>query len=182
MVKNRSSMMRSFSILYGSLFLIIIVGCTSLNSDEELELDESFFESADQVEFSTVRKSAFANNVFKEKESIVFRDEESFEEFWIKLFGNEFNTQPEVPEIDFTEYTVLASIMGVQRSGGFLLTITEIAETNGVTGVKIEEIEPGPNCFVTAAITQPFHIVKFPKSADGDIRFLTQRETIDCDE
>ena len=81
MVKNRSSMMRSFSILYGSLFLIIIVGCTSLNSDEELELDESFFESADQVEFRTVRKSAFANNVFKEKESIVFRDEESFEEF-----------------------------------------------------------------------------------------------------
>jgi len=175
-------MTRFFSILYGSLFLIFVAGCTSLSPDDEFELDKSFFDDAAQVEFSTVHKSASVAKSVVEKENAVFRDEESFQKFWRDLFVSEHNPDPDVPEINFSEYTVIASLMGNQRSGGFSLTITEIAVSEDVTGVRIKEIEPGANCGVTAAITQPFHVVKIPKSADGDIRFLTQREVRDCED
>lgn len=173
--------MKYYYILYAVFIFTVFLGCTSLSSDEEFELDKSFFENAADVEFSTVRKSSNVAKSVVEKENAEFRDEESFQKFWTDLFASEHKPDPDIPEIDFSEYTVIASLMGNQRSGGFLITIEEIAESEGITGVLIIEIEPGANCFVTGAITQPFHIVKIPKSADGDVRFVTERETHDCE-
>ncbi|MGF1669566.1 MAG: hypothetical protein ACFCU6_03890, partial [Balneolaceae bacterium] len=117
-----------------ALFFLISSGCTGLNLDDEFELDDSFFKNATQVEFSTVLKSVNVAKSIVEKENAVFRDEESFKTLWVDLFASEYNPEPEIPEIDFSEYIVIASLMENQRSGGFSLTITEIVQAEGVTG------------------------------------------------
>jgi len=180
-------MMKS-SYIFFAIFFVISTGCSSVGTNDEIDLNESFFDNASKVQFSTVsdslvtiEQSQSGNYKFEEKTNIIINDPETFENFWKDLHSNR-SPLPELPEVDFSENTVIASMMGVQSSGGFTIEISEISEADDIIGVKIEETEPGPNCVTTAVLTSPFHIVKIPKAGDADIRFVTNRTAVDCEE
>lgn len=169
------------------LFVAFIAGCSVLGADDKGDLlDDSFFETATTLEtstvansFVTIEQSQFASYKFSEKTNEIINDSQSFETLWEDIHANT-TPLPELPEIDFTEYTVIASMMGVQNSGGYSIEISEIAASDDIIGVKIEEREPGSDCVTTGALTSPFHIVKVPKSPDGDVRFTTDRTVFEC--
>jgi hypothetical protein len=168
------------------LLSVLIAGCSSLGTDDELELDDSFFERAIEMQLSTVsnslvtiEQSKMGNYKFSEKTNKVINDPGSFATLWDDLHANR-TPLPELPEVDFTEYTVIASMMGIQNSNGHSIEISKVANADNVIGVKIEEREPGADCVTTAALTSPFHIVKIPKTSGADLRFTTVRITFDC--
>ncbi|MGF1669888.1 MAG: protease complex subunit PrcB family protein [Balneolaceae bacterium] len=168
------------------LLTVLIAGCSSLGTDDELDLDNSFFERALEMTMSTVSNSLVSieqsqtgSYKFSEKTNEVINDPGSFATLWDDLHANRIPL-PELPEVDFTEYTVIASMMGIQNSGGHSIEILKVANADNVIGVKIEEREPGAGCVTTAVLTSPFHIVKIPKTSGSDIRFTTDRITFEC--
>lgn len=166
---------------------VLFAGCSALGTSDNFELDDSFFENAEALEKSvvsngvvTIKQSQNGSYRFSKKSNEIINDSESFETLWNDLHANQ-SPLPELPEVDFSKYTVTASMMGVQNSGGFSIEITKVAEVDNIIGIKIEEMEPGYGCFTTAALTSPFHIVKIPKQSGKDFHFTTNRTAIDCE-
>lgn len=176
-----------YTYLIPILFITLIASCSTFGTDDEFDLDDSFFEIATAMETSTVAESLvtidqsqYASYKFSEKSNEVINDSESFERLWKDIHANR-TPLPELPEVDFAESTVIAAMMGVQSSGGYTIEILEIAEADNVVGVKIEENEPGSDCVTTAALTSPFHIVKIQKRVSSDFRFTTDRTVFECE-
>jgi hypothetical protein len=71
--------------------------------------------------------------------------------------------RPELPEIDFKNETALAVFMGVQKSGGYDIKISEIIKTEKAIKVIVKESKPPPDTVQTMALTQPFHIIVIEK-------------------
>lgn len=64
-------------------------------------------------------------------------------------------------DIDFTTYTVLVAIDQVRGNGGHVLDIAVSANPENVV-VTVTDLVPQGNA--TTVITQPYHIVKIPKT------------------
>ena len=179
----------SYSFLGIVLLLITLLGCDGVNSSEDAGFDDSFFAGAQEVSIRTVAdsiitidQSQFGSYAFQDKTNRVIQDPAAFVQFWDELHANQ-SPIPDLPDINFSEYTVLAAMMGVQSSGGFSITISRAGTSDGILGVMIEEKEPGEGCFNIAALTSPFHIVKVPKISDrDDVRFTTNRTQVNCNE
>lgn len=175
------------NFMAATLLATLMAGCSIVETDDEFKLDDSFFENATVMETSTVAESLvtidqsqFASYKFSKKSNEVINDSKSFERLWKDIHANR-TPLPELPEVDFTEYTVIAAMMGIQSSGGYTIEILEIAEADNVVGVKIKEHEPGSDCVTTAALTSPFHIVKIHKRVGSVFRFTTDRTVFQCD-
>ena len=67
------------------------------------------------------------------------------------------------PTVDFTQDVVLAVFAGYRSTGGFSLAITAVDLSVATLDVSSLEQAPGPGCFVTLALTQPFHFVSVPR-------------------
>lgn len=63
--------------------------------------------------------------------------------------------------IDFSKYQVIAVFDQVRNYGGYSIDITKITETRNRIVVKVEQLKKGG---IATVITQPYHIVKIPKS------------------
>lgn len=70
---------------------------------------------------------------------------------------------PDPPDIDFTTEIVVAVFMGRRTSGGHAIEVTGAVETADAVHVSVSRRTPGPDDFVTMAITSPYHIVTLPR-------------------
>lgn len=69
----------------------------------------------------------------------------------------------EVPKpIDFTEVTVLASTMGTQISGGFVISVVRAEEYAEKVVVTVQLNSPGASCITTQALSNPYEFVMIP--------------------
>jgi hypothetical protein len=166
--------------------LLFLTACNTVDLDSDFDLDESFFENANTIETKTVAldavtvvQSGSGSYRFSETEQMVINNHEEFEAIWEELYST-LSPTPELPEIDFDEYTVIAVMMGAQPTGGYSIQIEKVSEADGVIGVKISENEPGTSCSTIQVVTSPFHIVKIPNRDSGDFKFSTSRTTTDC--
>jgi hypothetical protein len=62
---------------------------------------------------------------------------------------------------------VVAVFLGEKPTGGYAIEITRAAKTDRGIEVGYTEQTPAPGAMTIQALTQPFHIVRIPKS-DGD--------------
>lgn len=83
---------------------------------------------------------------------LVVKDQRSWEDLWRKLFRDP------APTIDFDRYMVVAIFMGLQRTGGYAVTILSAEEREGKLVISYRETVPGPGDYVTQALTTPYHI------------------------
>ncbi len=65
-------------------------------------------------------------------------------------------------DIDFSNFLILASFDQVRTTGGYSIDIKYVMENSCCVTAKVENVIPTGG--VTAVITQPFHIVKIPKT------------------
>lgn len=86
---------------------------------------------------------------------------------WIEL-KNKMNSVNNVTgsftetEIDFSQYIILASFSKLRNTGGYSIEINRILEYPFEIIVTVKNLIPSG--FVPAVITQPYHIVKIPKT------------------
>lgn len=83
------------------------------------------------------------------------------------------------PEIDFTRHQVIAGGIGAQPSGGYRLVVERVDERTDAVNVGILVVAPGPDCFVTQAITYPETVFVLARSSKP-LQFSIAQVTQDC--
>ncbi len=101
-----------------------------------------------------------------------------WDDFWSRHQGN-LIPPPALPQVDFSSEMVIAVVDQIEPSGGYRFEITGIEEIEGRLVVRVSKAIPGPDCIVTAVITQPYHIVRMAKS-DLEPELLISEETYSC--
>lgn len=113
----------------------------------------------------TLRRGA--NCLVKKPRRVAASDARGYQLLWTSTFGTAWNGEPSMPppKVDFQAEMVLGAFLGEQSTGGYAVEIQDAVEENGKLVVTVKEIAPGPDSFVTQAITTPFHVVAVKRSA-----------------
>ncbi len=101
-----------------------------------------------------------------------------WDDFWSRHQGNVI-PPPQAPSVDFSQEMVIAVVDQAEPSGGYRVEITGIEEVEGRLVVRVSKTIPGPDCIVTAVITQPFHVVRMAKS-DLEPELVLSEESVSC--
>ena len=108
-----------------------------------------------------------ANSGITARERLVIRDASEWPAMWSRIHGAE-SPQPDVVQPDFTKDMAVVAAMGEKSSGGFDIVIDSVTQHERGSIVYVTERSPGANCMATAALTQPVHAVRAPRT-DGTI-------------
>lgn len=119
--------------------------------------------SVKPVSFSTISQGALKGDGQEgiEKSKLIISDSKAF----MVLLGkvNTVNDQIDpVPSIDFDQSIVLAVFDDIKSHGGHSIDITKVSEHEDRFVVEIERLKKGG---MLTIITQPYHLVKIPKTA-----------------
>lgn len=111
-----------------------------------------------QANFTTVAQNAPPPfNVGRVTVSIL-RNGEELGALWQQIHAGQ-NAPPPVPQVDFSEDMVIALVDSVRPTGGYSIDITAVQPTDQGVFVTGVQTSPGPNCVVSQALTQPYHLV-----------------------
>ncbi len=114
----------------------------------------------EQLDFETIDKGPWSNH--SNKTDYVIYNQQEWVELWTLTFSNQVPV-PDVPTINFTENTVIASYFGMKPSSGYSIEITEIVEFDSQININVGESSPGKYDIVLPALTHPYHIIKTEK-------------------
>lgn len=102
-----------------------------------------------------------------------------FEAEWEKVYTSS-SQPPEVPAIDFENRTVVLIMLDQKPSGGYDIDELNITYNQAEVVVGYSEVEPGPNCITSRALTRPYVFISIPK-LDGEIKIIKEDIiTTDC--
>ncbi len=147
-MKNLSPLV--FGVLLGTFLLSFLVPASEANCTGTLNLD--FFR------IGGGRYGGINNRQF-----LTVSSEDQWENLWGEINGNILPLPP-IPSVDFGKYTVAAVFQGLQRSGGYSISVEEVSEREDRIAVHVREVEPGPRNIVTMALSSPWEVVAFPRT------------------
>ena len=114
------------------------------------------------ITFQTVDRGSFSNVAIKETELIVIREEGKWQVFWKAHKGSD--PQTSVPRADFSKEMVVG-VFSKGASSGYEVVIYKVDWKTDKILVLANIKTPGDNCSVTKVNSQPFHLVKMPKTS-----------------
>lgn len=101
-----------------------------------------------------------------------------FDVFWADLHRN-VSPQPAAPAFDFATSMVIVAGTGLRNTGGFSISIENVASDGSKLFVQVNETVPGPNCATIQVITSPVTAVLVPLS-DHVLEFVELEEIAGC--
>jgi len=132
--------------------LFLFTSCSNDNSN------------AQELQFSLIAKSENLNGSEGiSRSNLVIKDAEAWNNLITKM-NSKNNLSKDFTEtvIDFTKYQIIAVIDEVRPYNGYYIEIKSITENNNQFVVKVEQLNAGG---IATVITQPYHIVKMPKTS-----------------
>lgn len=103
----------------------------------------------------------------------VFRDADTWN--GLRIAGAEYE-----PDFD-TENVIFASINA--NTGGYSVSIDSVYVQDRQIHVDYTVSQPGGNCFVTQALTRPYHAVAVPTlPEEAEVTFTQHRRTYQCED
>jgi len=146
--------------LFIAALVLAFAGCQDDDSTNSVITDPV------NIEFTQVGKNELYGDGAEDIEAgtQIINSEEEWQELLQKIttvnglpenFGN--------TDIDFSGYTVIAAFDAIQMNGGHQITITSVIKTGeGLVITADNTTDDGGDA--TLIITQPYHIVKIPKT------------------
>lgn len=129
------------------------------------------------IQYEEIEAGAYSG-VGNQKDAVI-QDQEDWSALWSE-FSSNVKPAPELPEINFEEELVIACFVGYQNSGGHSIEIKQVYKENGKLVIVRNHIAPGKNCIVTMAITQPYCMIKIPKTEFKSVSFDGETIQNDC--
>ena len=128
--------------------------------------------------FETIETGDQSGIALEQPQLFKIETQAQWEQFWSQHRANVIPA-PDLPQVDFPREMVIAAVDQDEPSGGFGFEITDIEDVEGRLVVRVRKDVPGPDCVVTAVITQPFHIVRTVQS-DLQPELAISEETYSC--
>lgn len=132
-----------------ALLTLVVIGCTASAKEE--------------IPFTVVAEGDTAAD-YPDQQGVVIGSPAEWEAVWEQLHRYTI-PQPALPEMDFTQHTVLAVFAGEKRSGGYTIRVERVTQTDQAVIVHVTETAPGPRDITTALITYPYQVVKIPRTS-----------------
>lgn len=132
--------------------------------------------SASPVETETLLETTQSG--IEERQRAVFEDASAFGAWWSEVSAGAA-PEPEPPEVDFGQRTVVAAAMGRRPTGGHAIEIAEVRRDGEELWVVVRETSPSRDCMVTQALTAPVTAASVPR-VSGEVHFAEVEETRDC--
>lgn len=147
-------MKTKISIVLMTIIIVLMTSCTE-NDNDELFYSVNFTQIAQGNLYG-----AGAENIGKQ--NLLISDSSSWSELMNKMntINNVSNSFSET-SIDFDDYMIVAVFDDIKSHGGHSIDITRIVENEDSTLITVENKLTGNE---TTVMTQPFHIVKIPKT------------------
>jgi hypothetical protein len=142
--------------IFFSLVLLLTLSCTDNNDNNDFQPQTITPVLIGKGDLSGVGAEGIV------QQTIVVSDQAS----WTNLI-NSMNKRSDITKnftsttIDFDKYQIIAVFDNIKTTGGFSIDITNIVENQNNIVVTIKNLLTGGDSTV---MTQPFHIVKMPKS------------------
>lgn len=118
------------------------------------------------VPFETLEKGYYSG--LTDRSAVLVTDAES----WAKLWQRHVSPQvpaPPAPDIDFDAYAVIAVSLGEKSSGGYTVEVVGVERIGDRLVLSVRTRSPARGAAVTAALSQPYHLVRIPRQ-EGPIR------------
>ncbi len=135
-------------------------------------------QGAAAVSYEAIEEVSTPISGILERMRVVIRDENSWDDFWNE-FVSLVEPRPIAPAIDFSTHMVIAATMGQQTSGGYTISVEEVAEKDGTLYAAVQEVTPGALCITTDVITAPAVAVTVPRH-DGPVAVVERELALPC--
>jgi len=177
-------MVRTFGsvVLVVALLSVGAVGCSSTTEDPAtIAGPETVVEipaGATQLAFDPVEEVSSPISAIVDRRRLIIRDAAAWEEFWGE-FTARVEPRPDPPTIDFAAHMVIAATMGQKTSGGYVISVEEVAEKDGTLYAKVQETTPGVMCTNITVMTAPAVAVVVPRH-QGTVAFVDTELALPC--
>ena len=133
------------------LVLVFLYSCaSSKNLDQDI------------IPFQTIDQGFYGG--FVDSKFIVIDNIKSLEEIYSQLSKHQ-SPKLEVPKINFEDETVIALFLGEKTSGGHSISVEKVFNFKDSISVNYKIKIPKKGEAVTFAMTQPYCIIKIPKTS-----------------
>jgi len=105
---------------------------------------------------------------------VLIESEYAFDRLWREIHSGR-SPVPEKPSIDFEALQIAAVFAGEKPSGGYSIEVTAMQTEDEYLTVYFREQRPSPGDIVTQALTQPYHIIRFPRT-EHEVRFRSRTQ------
>jgi len=146
------------------LFTLFFTSCQGSGSEES------------KVAFEVIHNGSYS--AITEKRELVINSDDEYQKLMIEVYKN-LDQMPRIPVVDFKKNTLVAVFMAQKTSGGYMINIDSITESSKGLTVNVIESSPGKGCTVTDALSQPYEIVKIPKTKEKAV-FKYKQIVKDC--
>ena len=119
------------------------------------------------IDFTTIAQGT--NSGYQSASQTVIDNQEGWINLW-QQHTSDTEPSPPVPQVDFTNYNVVAVFAGEKSTGGYSVEILTVETRNFQTKdlpslvIVVEYRQPKPGDFVTEAMTYPYHMIKIPQT------------------
>jgi hypothetical protein len=117
-------------------------------------------ETRSPIAYETILNETYSG--LDEALSVVVRDEGRWQELWDQIHRG-VSPRPPPPRVDFSEHMLIAVATGARRSGGFGITVQNVAVREGNLDVEVLETCPAAGAMVSLGLTQPVAVVSVAK-------------------
>jgi len=149
------------------IFLPLLLGVTLSLSGcaDEATAEDPLPES----EFSELQSGLHADNDTQKQSKVIVNQED-----YDKALLVYTSASPE--SIDFVTGKVLLVDMGQRNTGGYSIKVTSVDISENYVVAQVNLMQPGQNCLVTDAITNPYQFVFIPTQKEI---LITERITLE---
>lgn len=124
----------------------------------------------EEIEGCTARGSS--------EEYTIVRDEATWRAWWEKYCQEGVIPPPDVPEVDFSNGSVILASWGKKANSGFAIEIKNVTNKEGAAVVEVTRYTAGPSCATAQVITYPVALARTDLRADATFEFT--EEILDC--
>jgi hypothetical protein len=135
-------------------------------------------QGAASVAYEVLQQASSEISSIPDRRRIVIRDEAEWTAFWDDLTAT-IVPQPDPPAVDFSTRMVIAATMGQRTSGGYTISVEEVAEKDGTLYAAVQEVTPGVLCITTDVMTAPAVAVRVPRHV-GTVAFVDTELALPC--
>jgi len=155
------------------LFSITLLFLLACNSSKNMNTKDD----STSVQWTEIAQGSYCG--VHEEQRVHITDEESWAKLWKEVGSNRI-PPPDLPQVNFGEYSIVALFMGDRSNGGFEQGIEGMSMQGDQLIVKLTHVTPGNNCITTEAIVQPYNIVSIAKQYAKEVSFEVGDVTRDC--
>lgn len=157
--------MKKLSIVLAAS-VVALAGCGGGAATSDADVQATILESGQHGALKDVAQEQYHNAA-------------DFKAGWDKLYAGQ--SEPALPNVDFTKDTVVLYSIGEHKSGGY--KVRAIKAEQGASGFDLgfEVTIPGIGCHTTTQeFTRPFIVISIPTTMDATIEEAVQRRQPDC--